>query len=161
MIVIANAGPLIALAQIGHFDLLRLLYGKLYVPPAVREEVVTSGRERPGAIEVGAADWIHVVKVGDTTAVQLLRDRLDAGESEAIVLAMEMNADLLLMDEARGRRVAEARGLRKTGAVGMLIVAKKRGLIPAVTPLLDRLLASGFRMSDELYRTASILAGEG
>jgi len=161
MIVVANAGPLIALAQIGYLDLLRLLYGELYIPPAVREEVVASGQGRPGAVEVDAANWIHVVEVHDTMAVQLLRDRLDAGESEAIVLAMEMNADLLLMDEGRGRRVAEARGLKKTGTVGTLIVAKKRGLISAVTPLLDRLLAAGFRMSDELYQTARVLAGEG
>jgi hypothetical protein len=161
VIVVANAGPLIALAQIGHFSFLQLLYGELHIPPAVREEVVASGRGRPGAAEVGAANWIHVVEVRDTTAVVLLRDRLDAGESEAIVLAMEMNADLLLMDEGRGRRVAEARGLKKAGTVGTLLVAKKRGLIPAVTPLLDRLLAAGFRMSDELYQAARALAGEG
>lgn len=160
MIVVANAGPLIALAQINYFDLLRLLYGELYIPLAVREEVVSSGQTRPGAVEVNSADWIHIAEVRDTTAVQLLRDRLDAGESEAIVLAIEMKADLLLIDEARGRRIAEARGLRKTGTVGMLIVAKRRGLIRAVTPLLDRLLASGFRMNDELYRIARILADE-
>ena len=88
MIVVANAGPLIALAQIGHFDLLRLLYGELHIPPAVRDEVVISGQGRPGADEVNGAAWIRAVEVRDTTAVQLLRDRLDAGESKAIVLAI-------------------------------------------------------------------------
>ncbi len=161
MIVVANAGPLIALAQIGHFTLLQLLYGELYIPPAVRHEVVALGQGRPGAAEVDVASWIHVVEVREAMAVQLLRDRLDAGESEAIVLAMEMNAYLLLMDESRGRRVAEARGLTKTGTMGTLIVAKKRGLISAITPLWDRLLAAGFRMSDELYQAARTLAGEG
>lgn len=161
MIVVANAGPLIALAQIGHFNLLRSLYGELRIPLAVRDEVVASGRGRPGGVEVSAAAWIHIVGVRDTTAVQLLRERLDAGESEAIVLAIELEADLLLIDEARGRRVAEARGLNKTGTVGMLVVAKKRGLISAVTPLLDELRAAGFRMSEELYQTGRALAGEG
>jgi hypothetical protein len=160
MIVVANTGPLIALAQIGHFDLLQLLYGELYIPLAVRNEVVISGHGRPASMEVDAADWIRVVSVRDATAVQLLREQLDAGESEAIVLAIELKADLLLIDEARGRRTAEARGLNKTGTVGTLITAKRRGFIPTVTPLLDDLITSGFRMSQELYQTALALAGE-
>ena len=160
MIVVADAGPLIALAQIGHFGLLESLYGRLRIPPAVRDEVAIPGRGRPGSAEVASAAWIEVFEPQDRTAVGLLRERLDLGESQAIVLAIELNADLLLMDEARGRRVAEARGLNKTGTVGTLIFAKRRGLIPAVAPLLDELLARGFRMSKELYRSAQALAGE-
>ena len=160
MIIVANAGPLIALAQIGHFDLLQSLYGQLYIPPAVRDEVVVSGYGRPGAAEVNTAAWIHIVEARDTTAVQLLRERLGDGESEAIVLAIELKADLLLIDEARGRRVAEARDLNRIGTVGILIVAKKRGLIPTVTPLLDELQAAGFHMGEELYQTTRVLAGE-
>lgn len=161
MIVVTNAGPLIALAQIGHFSLLQLLYGQLHIPPAVRNEVVASGGGRPGAQEVDSATWIRIVNVHDITAVQLLKERLDAGESEAIVLAIELKADLLLMDEARGRRVAETRDLNKIGTVGTLVLAKKRGLVASVTPLLDALMVSEFRMSKELYRTAQMLAGEG
>jgi hypothetical protein len=161
MIVVANAGPLIALARIGQLDLLQSLYIRLHIPPAVRDEMVRSGRGRPGAESVCTASWIDTVDVRDVTAVQLLRERLDAGESEAIVLSIELEADLLLIDELRGRRVAEARGLNKTGTLGTLIAAKKRGLVLEVTPLLDRLKAVGFHMSEDLYQVAQVLAGEG
>ena len=160
MIVVANAGPLIALAQIGQLHILPALYGEIHIPPAVRNEVLAHGHERPGAAAVSAAPWIRTDHVRDRTAVQLLLERLDAGESAAIVLALELEADLLLIDEARGRRIAEARGLSKTGTVGTLIAAKQHGILATVTPLLDSLLASGFRLSDELYRKARQLAEE-
>jgi uncharacterized protein len=157
MIVVANAGPLIALAQIGRLDILPALYGNIHIPPAVRDEVILVGRERP---EISTADWIRTVAVQDRTAVELLRERLDPGESAAIVLAIELQANLLLIDEARGRRVAETRGLSKTGTIGTLIAAKQHGLLSSVTPSLESLIAWGFRMDDELYRQARLLAGE-
>ena len=160
MIVVSNAGPLIALARIGHFDLLRSLYGQVHVPPAVQREVVTMGQGRAGSSEIAAANWVHVVDVRDRTAVELLRGRLDAGESESIVLSLQLHSDLLLIDEAWGRRVAEARGLNRTGTIGTLIMAKKFNLAPAITPLLEQLQAHGFHMSEELYLTARSLAGE-
>ncbi len=111
MIVVSDAGPLIALAQIDHFDLLCSLYGELYISPDVLAEVTTSEPQRPGSEEVRSASWIHVVEIHDHTAVDLLKERLDTGESTAIVVAIEQRADVLLIDEARGRRVAEARGM--------------------------------------------------
>lgn len=160
MIVVSNAGPLISLAQIGHFDVLKSLYGRLYLPQAVWREVTASGLGRPGAELVRTAEWIEIVQIRDVIAAQILRERLDAGESEALVLAIELTADLLLIDEARGRRVAEARGMHKSGTIGTLIAAKKRGLIAEIVPLLDELQANGFRMSAALYQTACLLAGE-
>ena len=114
MIVVANAGPLIALGQISHFDLLQSLFGELRIPMAVKQEVIGSGRGRAGQQEVSTANWIQVCEVHNTTAVELLQERLDVGESEAIVLAIELHADLLLIDEASGRvsRLGENRHAR-------------------------------------------------
>jgi predicted nucleic acid-binding protein len=80
MIVVADAGPLIALSLIGQFELFKSLYGQIYIPPAVRDEVLASQGERPGAEEVSSASWIQVSEVRDTTAVQLVRERLDRTE---------------------------------------------------------------------------------
>ncbi len=158
--IVANAGPLIALARIGHFHLLRLLYNELRIPTAVKNEVITFGEARPGAVELETAQWIKVVNVTNKTAIELLQERLDRGESEAIVLTIELEADLLLMDEARGRRIAQAQGLNHIGTVGILVQARQNGIIAAVTPLLDDLIESGFHMNEALYRTAQQLAGE-
>lgn len=160
MIVVANAGPLIALAQIGQLPLLPKLYGHIHIPGAVLAEVMASGGRRAGAVDIATAEWISITTVQDSTAVQLLRERLDLGESEAIALALELQADLLLIDEARGRRVAEMQGLHRTGAVGTLLAAKEHGLLEAITPWLDALQARGFRMDARLYRAAQHLAGE-
>lgn len=160
MRVVSNAGPLIALAKVGRLELLKSLYGEIYIPHGVRKEVVASGGERPGAKEVHEASWIHVIAVEDTEAIDVLRQRLDLGESEVIVLATQIEADLLLIDEWRGRRVAEARGLPKVGTLGTLVVAKKRGLLTAVMPIVDTLRDLDFRMGDELYRTIRTMAGE-
>ena len=95
-----------------------------------------------------------------TTAVSLLRERLDAGESEAIVLALDVEADVLLMDEARGRRIATSRNLSLTGTLGVLLLAKEQGHIDRVAPLLDALEQNAFRMSQSLRAYVLQQAGE-
>ncbi|WP_017299853.1 DUF3368 domain-containing protein [Nodosilinea nodulosa] len=160
MIVVSNAGPIIALARIEHLFLLQDLYGELVIPTAVQQEVVCLPTDLPGAREVKAASWIEVVGVSDSIAVSFLRERLDAGESEAIVLVLERQADLLLIDEARGRRIAQAREIPHIGTLGILVLAKRRGLVETVTPLLNQLLAAGFRMDGGLTQTVKRLAGE-
>ncbi len=158
--VVSNAGPLIALAQIDQFDLLHEIYGEIVIPPAVHNEVVTFGQDRPGAREVARSEWIQVERIRNPVAIGLLRERLDQGESEAIALAMETRADLLLIDEARGRRVCQAQALQHIGTLGILILAQRRGLIVSVTPCLDQLMETGFRMSTTLYQMAKELSDE-
>jgi len=90
----------------------------------------------------------------------VLRQNLDAGESEAIVLSLDIEADVLLMDEALGRRIATKRGITLSGTLGTLLIAKEENLIDEVAPMLDRLVQTGFRMSDTLYHGVLKQAGE-
>lgn len=160
MIVVSNAGPLIALARIHCLDILPALYGKIHVPSAVWQEIVAAGHDRAGTTEIDSAKWIRQGNIKDAIAAEVLGERLDAGESESIVLSLELRADVLLMDEERGRRIAVARGINVIGTLGMLVLAKQRKLVPSVTILLDKLIAAGFRMSANLYRAVLTLAGE-
>ncbi len=158
--VIADATPLIYLAAIGKFDLLGDLYGRIVIPNAVYDEVVIQGAGLPGAAETAGAIWVDRVAVSDPTKLTSLLTHLDSGESEAIVLAEELHADLVIMDESAGRRVLAGRGIAFLGTVGVLMQAKQRGLIPALRPALDQLRACGFHLTDRVYHTCLTASGE-
>lgn len=134
MLVVSNSSPLIALARLSYLDLLQALYGEIVIPQAVYQEVVQGGNGRAGSAAVQVAPWISTQTVRDTIAVDILREQLDRGESEAIVLALETQAQLLLIDEARGRRIAQSRRLTHIGTVGIIVLAKRRNLIPSGPP---------------------------
>lgn len=152
MKIVCNASPLINHARIGKLDLLRELYGELIIPEAVWHEVVEEGSGQPGAEEVKCADWIKTQGVTNMDLKHALQQELDAGEAESIVLALEIGADLLLMDERLGREVAWHFELRYTGLIGIFIEAKRKGRISAIKPHLDSLRnIAGFRLSNELY----------
>jgi predicted nucleic acid-binding protein len=152
MSVVSNASPLINLARIGKLDLLRQLYAELFIPEAVWHEVVTEGVGLPGADEVKDAIWIKTQSVTNTPMVSALRQELDAGEAEAVVLTLETQADLLVMDERVGREVARHLGLHCIGLIGVLVEAKHKGVLSAVKPQLDELRnIAGFRIRDALY----------
>lgn len=161
MIVVSNASPLVSLAAIGRFDLLQDLYGTIEIPQAVHHEVVILGLGRPGADEVGESGWITCRKVSDPAVVTALEVRLDRGEAEAIALAVELRADLLLMEERLGRAEAARFGLRMIGTLGILIEARGRGLVERIGPILDELQhRAGFRVSDVLRERVLRAAGE-
>ena len=161
MKVVCNASPLINLARIGQLALLPRLFGRLLLPQAVWQEVVEDGRGQPGAEEIRRAVWIERATVSNQPLVHSLRQDLDAGEAEAIALAIEIQADWLLMDERLGRETAQHFGLRYVGLVGILSAAKQRGDLKALRPLLDRLRdVAGFRVSSALYEQVLRDAGE-
>ena len=153
MTVVSNTSPIINLAFAGLLDLLPQLYGTISVPQAVWDEIVIYGNGQPGAAELQQAAWVHLNKISNSELVHALRQELDAGEAEAIVLALESQADILLMDERLGRETAQHLGLRCVGLIGVLIEAKSKLLIPAIRPHLDLLREqAGFRISNSLYQ---------
>ncbi len=161
MIVVSNASPLIALAAAGHLDLLRQLYGRILIPRQVYHEAVEKKPDAAGAAVIGAAGWIDVRDIQDRALANTLEARLDTGEAEAIVLALEQSADLLLIDEPAGRTEARQRGQSITGPLGLVLAAKRRGSIAAVRPILDDLdVAAGFRMRPDLREQVLRTAGE-
>ena len=159
-IVVSDTTAITHLAKIDALDILHKLYGEVLIPEAVASELAQVKRTQPGALQVLNSYWIKTVKIRNKAIVEKLARRLDIGESEAIALSIELNADILIIDEMLGRTVAKKLVHSIIGMVGILLEAKKKGLINAVKSYLDKLRDTGFRMSDELYQLALRKAGE-
>ena len=114
-IVISNASPIINLAIIGRLNLLKTIWGKIYVPEAVWKEVVIDGEDKAEVAEIKKVDWIIVEKVRNHNLTLLLMQNLDKGEAEAIALAIEKNADIILLDETDAREAADIYELLSLG----------------------------------------------
>jgi len=161
VIVVSNTTPLIGLASIQRFQLLEQLFGEIHIPQAVYDEAVGAGREVGGAgREVQAATWIKTLPVGDRLAVDMLLGELDLGEAETIVLAREIGADWVLMDEKKGRRKLAQLDMPKIGTLGILLKAKQTGLLPTLQPEIARLRRLGFSISQSVVEAVLWQAGE-
>jgi len=163
-LVISDSSTLIHLAAIYRLDLLVDFYTTITIPTAVWQEVVEEGSNRPGAAEVAAArekGWIKIETISDEHLLRLLRRDLHLGEAEVIALAVEKNADLVLLDETEARQIAELYQLPKTGAVGILIRATLEGKLPTLRPELDALRhEGGFWVAEPIYKKALRAVGE-
>jgi predicted nucleic acid-binding protein len=160
LLVVADSGPLIALAGADGLELLHLLYQRVVMPTAVRQEIAAPPPNRPGAAAVLNAHWLEVIgPVGPPDP--FIVGALDSGEAAVIALARTLPGAVVLMDERRGRRVAStAYGLEVVGTVGILVRAKKEGLIASVAPLVARIVANGYFLSEKLVAAALVAAGE-
>jgi uncharacterized protein len=163
-VVVSDTSVITNLANIRKLALLRILYGRIIVPPRVWREMRRFTPRNRGVLSIRFAWWIRSLPVKqEQRVVNLLAQEpgLDRGEAEAIILAGEVQARLLLIDEAKGRQVAQKRGLLLRGLLGVLIEAKNQGLISEVKPLIMTLRKKhGFRISDALYEKVLQQAGE-
>ena len=149
--VVADAGPLISFARAGQETILRQLFPQIIIPEAVYTEIVCGETERPGSALVRDSAWIRQVPVQDRFKVEQLPANLGFGEKEAIILAEERGA-FLLVDDRTARREAERRSIAYFGSLRVLKEAKERGIINDVRSIVDTLRNAGLRLSDTLYQ---------
>ncbi len=158
--VIADAGPLIALARLERLVLLRRLFGRVGVTGIVAGEL-RLGTAAPGAKELGLAveaGWL--VRLPPPTKALPQHRILDAGEASCLAAVAAAPQTLLLIDERLGRSEARRIGLTIMGTAGVLCAAKELGYLKAVMPVVHDLLAAGYFMSDAVVNGARQLAGE-
>jgi len=161
MIIVSDTTPISELAKVNRLDLLPKLFGKVTIPQGVFDELQIG--EHPAAAKlVQNLSWLEVATVDNQQVVRELEQsfKLDLGESEAIALAEEIGASQLLIDEKAARKVAMARKLPLIGTVGVLLLAKRRGVLASVKDVLDEMQAQGMRISDRLYVQVLTLAQE-
>lgn len=152
MLVVSDTSPVSGLYRIGQLELLHLLYDQVVIPDAVFNELMQLRTFYYDLKEITNSSWIVIKSANDAVEVERFQKELDLGEAESIVLAKELKADLLLMDEMKGRTIAEKEGIQIIGLVGILVQAKNEGHIAAVKPLLDELIyKANFRVSPKLY----------
>ena len=151
MATVSDSSPLIALEQIGHFELLRDLFQEVLVPDEVIRETTAT---------VGLRPWLRRQPLEGPLLSQVLRPTLGRGEREAISLAVELQARVILLDDEAARNVAARLGLPIMGTAGVLLIAKERGLIGRVKPHLDALLAKRFFLGAQVYELVLSKAGE-
>jgi len=155
MLIVSDTTPIITLMKMGHLDILKHLYGKVLIPNAVYIELTGNEKFVAEASQVMDSDFLEVEEVDNEVAVTILQEvsGLDAGESEAIVMANSRKADLLVMDEHKGRSVAKKMGLPITGTIGLLLKAFDEGMFTAgdIEECIEKLKETNVRISEGLF----------
>lgn len=161
MLVVADASPLILLGRLGLLDLLPQLYDRVVAPRAVLQEVLGEEEDLPGGRAVREAAWLEILEVADEDTLHAsLQGELDAGEAAAIALAKQLEADILLIDERQGRSLAKQLGVEVRGTLGILVKARREGLLKELQPVLERLKEEGAWLKPELIRGVLVAVGE-
>lgn len=153
--VIVNSTPLIILCNIGELDILKELYGKIVIPQAVYAEV--TAKRDSACQQIVSADWIYVEQIQDQSDKMMYKAKLHGGEVEVMILAQEgKKADLVVIDDNAAKKTAKYLGL----TVGVLLKAKRKGIIEEIRPILQRMEGKGFYISKSIEQLILEQAGE-
>jgi len=152
--VIVNSTPLIILSKIGELEILKNLYDEIIIPRAVFEEVTIKSDV------IKNLSWIKILEVQDKSNRKIYQAKLHDGEVEVMMLAKEILADLLIIDDNAAKKFAKFLGFTVTGTLGILLKAKSEKIIPEVRPILEKMLAEKFYISDKIFNLVLKTAGE-
>jgi len=158
LIIIADSSPLISLAIIDMLELLEYYFDEVYVPYAVYKEV--SVYDKPFSEKLKQYLENKVLTVENIHMVSILNERIDLGEAEAITLAFEKKADLILLDDSKARKTARRNDLSVIGTLGLLLEAKKEGKIGNLKQFIQIFSDNDIRLSEKLIKDILIEAGE-
>ncbi len=158
MIVVANTTPIISLASVGRLDILEKLFGKIIIAQAVYDEI--KAKRLYGFHEIDCATFIDVRPIQGELYKDFLLKELDLGEAETIMLAKELNADFVIIDENLGYKIANNVGLTVIRTLSILLNAKEKGHISEIKPLLDEMIQKGRWYSKTVYQSFLTRAGE-
>ena len=147
MIVVSDTSSISNLLQVGLIDVLHVLYGEITITPAVRRELFAVPEQER---QIEQIDWIRVKAPQNQKLVFELLEELELGESESIALAVEENARYLIIDESKGRAIADSYGVKIVGILGVLIQAKQKGVISSAKEYIEKLIEIGFRLDKKL-----------
>ena len=148
-IIISDTSCFIILTNIGHLDLLQLVYGNVITTPEVAEEY-----------SLKLPEWVHIVSPANRSMQNILEKYVDKGEASAIALGTEIEGCTIILDDYSARKMAEKLNLAITGTLGVIIKAKNDGIIISIKPFIERLKATNFRLSPSLYAEALKESGE-
>ena len=162
MIAVSDTGPIIGLAKANHLSLLKNLFGKVLIPPMVRKELFAKTGNEWELIDNALMDFIQISEINllDETTKSIM-EGLDEGEKQAIGLALSIgNEVILLIDDRAGRQAAEKLNIKITGLVGVLLLAKEKGLIKSVVDVIEDIRGKGYWLSNSLVDIAKQLSRE-
>ncbi len=146
--IVSNTTPIITLLTISKLELLQQIYGQIFIPKGVYEEI-EQGKDKQFYADLTKFEWITIKSIKDREPIKYLHD-LDKGEAEVIVLANELKADLVIIDERLGREFAEYFNLKVTGTIGILLKAKELGFIEKIKPLINQMIDNGIWINKKL-----------
>ena len=157
MIVVSNTTPIITMYSIGRLDILKEFFKNIYIPRAVYDEI--KSKKSYGFDEVD--DNFFIVKdIKDSFAQDLLLNDLDLGEAQSIVLAKELRADIVIIDETIGYNIAKQQDLNVKRTLSFLVAYKRAKKIESIKPFLDEMIKNGRWISKKVYKEILYLCNE-